>query len=409
SGGCGFGAAPSPLDFQIKGGGNNPAGPPQILLDGWHYEDTHETLNAFMWGPDGWLYGCHGVFTHSRVGKPGTPDNERTPINAGVWRYHPTKHIFEVFAHGTSNPWGLDFDEHGQMFIEACVVPHAFHLGQGGRYGRQAGEHFNKHTYADIKTIADHLHWQGANQWAGNNRSDSMGGGHAHCGLMIYQGGAWPQEFCNNLIIGNVHGHRFNMDILKPKGSSFVASHGPDFIHANDAWARFINIKSGPDGNAYFLDWYDKQACHLPNPEVWDRSNGRIYKISYRGTKPVTGIDLAKLSDKELVELQLSKNDWYARHARRILQERSKGDPQALASVAIEELEKIAFGDKDEVHRLRARWALHAVGALDAARISKGLNDKAPCIRAWTVQLAMESPDSADDLSIRVYEMAALD
>ncbi len=70
------------------------------LLDGWGSQDTHETLNSFIWGPDGWLYGCHGVFTHSNVGKPGTPDDQRTPINAGVWRYHPVRHVFEVFAHG---------------------------------------------------------------------------------------------------------------------------------------------------------------------------------------------------------------------------------------------------------------------------------------------------------------------
>ena len=44
-----------------------------------HYQDTHETLNTFTWGPDGWLYGCHGVFTHSRVGKPGTPDARAHP------------------------------------------------------------------------------------------------------------------------------------------------------------------------------------------------------------------------------------------------------------------------------------------------------------------------------------------
>ncbi len=115
-GGVWIGAAPYLMFVPIKPGEDKPAGKPRILLDGWHYEDTHETLNAFCWGPDGWLYGCHGVFTHSRVGKPGTPDKDRVPLNAGVWRYHPTKHVFEVFAHGTSNPWGLDFDVHGQAF-----------------------------------------------------------------------------------------------------------------------------------------------------------------------------------------------------------------------------------------------------------------------------------------------------
>src|SRR5207248_1335682 len=124
-GGVWVGAAPYLMYIPIIDGDSpKPGGPPKILLDGWDYQrDTHETLNTFTWGPDGWLYGCHGVFTHSRVGKLGTPEGQRVPINAGIWRYHPTRHVFEVFAHGTSNPWGLDFDEHGQAFCEACVIP----------------------------------------------------------------------------------------------------------------------------------------------------------------------------------------------------------------------------------------------------------------------------------------------
>ena len=104
----------------------------QVLLDGWGQHDTHETLNSFTWGPDGWLYGCHGVFTHSRVGKPGTPDSERMPINAASGDIIPYAHVFEVFAQGTSNPWGIDFDARGQMFITACVIPHLYHMIQGG-------------------------------------------------------------------------------------------------------------------------------------------------------------------------------------------------------------------------------------------------------------------------------------
>ena len=59
------------------------------MLDGWGYQDTHEVLNTFTWGPDGWLYGTHGVFTNSNVGRPGASDAERVRINAGVWRFHP--------------------------------------------------------------------------------------------------------------------------------------------------------------------------------------------------------------------------------------------------------------------------------------------------------------------------------
>ncbi|OWK46868.1 PVC-type heme-binding CxxCH protein [Fimbriiglobus ruber] len=360
------------------------AGEPKILLDGWGYQDTHETLNTFVWGPDGYLYGCHGVFTHSNVGKPGTPDKERTPINAGIWRYHPTRHTFEVFSHGTSNPWGLDYNDVGEFFIEACVIPHCFHMIQGGRYQRQGGQHFNPYTYFDIQTIADHRHYVGANPHGGNERSDSMGGGHAHCGLMCYLGGAWPKEYRGELFMGNIHGRRINVDKLTPKGSGYVAGHGPDFLLANDAWARFINLQYGPDGNVYLIDWYDKQACHNGTPEIWDRTNGRIYKVSYRGTKKISGLDLQKCTDDELVKYQLNENDWYVRHARRILQERAAA--KKLDPATINALAEIAQKNPDPIRRLRGLWALYVVGG----SLAGYMDDKDPAVRGWAVRLTAE-------------------
>jgi putative membrane-bound dehydrogenase-like protein len=401
-GGVWVGAAPYFMFIPKKDGEDKPSGPPQILLDGWAYQDTHETLNTFSWGPDGWLYGCHGVFTHSRVGKPGTPDNQRVPLNAAIWRYHPTRHVFEIFAEGTSNPWGLDFNDDGQAFIEACVIPHCFHIIQGARYERQAGSHFNPYTYADIRTIADHLHWVGANQWAGANRSGSAGGGHAHCGTMIYLGGAWPEEYRGEMFMGNIHGRRLNVDILKPKGSGFVASHGQDFLLANDAWARFINMRYGPDGNVYLIDWYDQQACHHNDVNIWNRDNGRIYKISYRGTKPVQ-VDLAKLTDQELVAHQLNHNDWYVRHSRRLLSERAVGKDVHDA------LDKIAFENPDATRRLRGLWTLHVTNGLTPERIDKGLADVAPYVRAWTVQLALEGRHASPELLHKLAELARKD
>src|SRR5207253_2922169 len=218
-GGLWIGAAPYLMFVPIDASGDKPAGPPKILLDGFAYQDTHETLNTFTWGPDGWLYGCHGVFTHSNVGKPGAPDSQRTRINAGVWRYHPTKHVFEVFGEGTSNPWGIDFDENGQCFIEACVIPHLFHIVQGGRYQRQAGSHFNPYIYDDIKTIADHVHWVGnKGPHAANARSGAAGGGHAHAGLLVYQGDNWPEEYRGRYFMNNIHGACINMDVPERQG-----------------------------------------------------------------------------------------------------------------------------------------------------------------------------------------------
>jgi putative membrane-bound dehydrogenase-like protein len=116
-GGVWVGAAPELLFIADRNHDDVPDGPPEVLLDGFGYQDTHECLNSFLWGPDGWLYGNQGVFNYARIGKPGLPDEQRVELRAGVWRYHPVRHEFEVFASGGSNQWGLDYDERGQLFM----------------------------------------------------------------------------------------------------------------------------------------------------------------------------------------------------------------------------------------------------------------------------------------------------
>ncbi len=127
-------ATPNLLFIPVKPGEDKPAGPAEVVLDGWARKAKHNVFNSLTWGPDGWLYGCNGIIATSWVGKPGTPKKDRTPLNCGVWRYHPTKKRFEAFAWGTTNPWGLDFDEHGEMFITNCVIKHIFHVVPGAHF-----------------------------------------------------------------------------------------------------------------------------------------------------------------------------------------------------------------------------------------------------------------------------------
>lgn len=402
-GGVWVGQAPYLLFIPDKNGDDKPDSQPQILLDGWHYEDTHETLNSFIWGPDGWLYGCHGVFTHSRVGKPGTPDDQRQPINAGIWRYHPTRHEFEVFAHGTSNPWGVDFNDQGQCFLTCCVIPHLFHIVQNARYRRQAGQHFNPYTYDDIKTIAKHRHWTGG-QWNQSDRvaSDLVGGGHAHAGAMIYLGGSWPEKYRNQLFMNNIHGARLNQDQLARKGSGYEGDFAPDFLFANDRSSQILYLRYGPDGQVYFIDWYDTNQCHHREFQKHDRSNGRIFRVAYNNAKPVQ-VDLQKLTSAELVKLQLHDNDWYVRQSRRILQERGP-DPEVHAQLA-----EMAFKHDDVTRRLRALWALHVTGGLSEAKVMQALKDPSEFMRGWAIQLALETGSPSDALLAKLVELAQQD
>ncbi len=403
-GGVWIGAAPHFLFIADSDGDDRPDGPPQILLDGWGQHDTHETLNSFVWGLDGWLYGCHGVFTHSRVGKPGASDAERTPLNAGIWRYHPTRHVFEVFAHGTSNPWGIDFDASGQMIITACVIPHLYHMIQGGRYERQAGPHFNTYTYDDIKTIADHRHYLGANPHGGNGRSDSAGGGHAHSGAMIYLGGSWPAPYQGSLFMNNIHGARLNRDVLTPRGSGFVGSHAPDFLLANDVWSQIVSLKYGPDGGVFMIDWYDKNQCHHNQVNAHDRTNGRVFKVSF-GDSKASPQDLGKASSHALVQMQTFPNEWYARHARRILQERGPS-PEAVA-----QLKALAESTvRQPAIQLRILLTQYAVGGLNEPdEFERALANPDPVLRAWTIQLATDQETPSEPLLARFGELARTD
>lgn len=400
-GGLWVGAAPQLLFIPVDFENDKPAGPAQVLLDGWGYHDTHETLNNLRWGPDGWLYGVHGVFTHSKVGKPGTPDDKRVPLNACVWRYHPTRHAFEVFSEGTSNPWGIDFNDYGHAFITACVIPHLYHVIQGARYQRQAGKHFNPYTFDDIKTIADHVHWVGERgPHAGNFRSAAKGGGHAHAGAMVYLGGSWPEGYRNRLFMNNINGARLNIDYPEPAGTGYTGRHQPDFIEMNDSWSQWLNLKYDAGGSVYAIDWYDKNQCHSPNPDVHDKTLGRIFKIAHRNDT-WKKVDLYAADNSELVGYQLHPNEWYVRQSRQILQERG------VSGKDIRALKKILADNPDVTRKLRALWTLHATGSLAEKDYLKLFLHPEAHIRSWAVQLATELYPGSSSLLKALNAMSA--
>jgi putative heme-binding domain-containing protein len=287
------------------------------------------------------------------------------------------------------------------------VIPHLYHVIQGARYQRQAGQHFDPYTYADIETIADHRHYVGETPHGGNGRSSDAGGGHAHSGAMIYLGGAWPDEYRHTIFMNNIHGQRINTDVLERKGSGFVGHHGKDFLLTGDLASQMLNLRYGPDGQVYIIDWYDTNACHHTNIEGHDRSNGRIFKVSY-GKVDHKPVDLKKLSDNELVNLVSNKNDWYVRHSRRILQERAADGK--LSAKARQQLAQLAKHPSDVRTQLRAIWAAHVTGGLSNESIESLLGSKDEYVRAWAIQLSLDGkPLDSDSLLRTLTQMAKSD
>jgi len=439
---------------------DTPDAAPEVILDGFSTDAAHNMVNGLMWGPDGWIYGRHGILRNSLVGRPGTPDKDRVLLNCSIWRYHPTRKIFEVVAHGTTNPWGLDWDEHGQPFFSNNVIGHMWHLVPGAHYQRMYGEDFNPHFYALMKSASDHLHWAGSD-WTrtrgGQGEHNPLGGGHSHCGLMIYQGDNWPDEYRQTLIMANIHGNRLLTDRIHRQGSGYTAKHVGNFLMANDPWFRGTTIAYGPDGGVFVSDWNDLGECHDNDGSY--RTSGRIYKITYdpprdartgrqlsplpraadapasrRATLPALGkgegqtstsgsplpggegqgegqtgssvssiraqgegqtgtaFNLAQLPDAELVNLQLHKNDWYVRHARRLLQERHAAGK--LDKTARTELQRNFDAIPDVTRKLRALWALRVTGGISHDQLRRLLRHDNEHVRWWAVKLiADEAPE----------------
>jgi putative membrane-bound dehydrogenase-like protein len=377
---------PQLLFFPVGAEGERPAGPPVVHLDGWSAKGIHNLANSLAWGPDGWMYGCNGTIFDIEVGPPGTPRERRTRMNRGIWRYHPTRKQFEKFAEGTANPWGLDYDEQGRWVMSNNVVPHLWHVLQGGHYPRvNWGDDSNPHTYELLSPAADHLHW-GGGDWTtsrgGYGVHSVAGGGHSHAGCLIYQGEMFPAEYRGSALMGNTHGHRLNRDALEPRGSGFVGRHRPDFLLANDPWFKAVTVQAAPDGSVYVLDWSDTGECH--DVDVTDRAHGRIYRVSYGEARAVP-TDLAGLGPEQWVALQASRNEWAVRQARTLLQGRGLDDSGR------ERLIRMFEGDPEPRVRLRALWTLHACGGVDEGRLLQAMEDRDASVRGWAVQFLAES------------------
>src|SRR5262245_41891902 len=202
--------------------------------------------------------------------------------------------------------------------------------------------------------------------------------------------------------MNNIHGFRLNMDVLQRKGSGYTASHGADFLMANDSWSQMLNFRYGPDGSVHVIDWYDKNQCHSSNPEIHQKTLGRIFKISHKNDRFVR-VDLAKLSSEKLVELQLNHNDWYVRHARRLLQERGP-DPKVHAL-----LKRQLREQRDATRKLRAMWALHVTKGFTEAELLELLGAESEYVRSWAIYLLADSKHPSDEALRRFAKMARED
>ncbi len=121
-------------------------------------------------------------------------------------------------------------------------------------------------------------------------------------------------------------------------------------------------------------------------------------------------VDLASWSNQDLVKALTHKNQWYARTARRILQERSVA-PEF--DVVATQIRSAMTASKDSVEQLNYLWTLAACGQVSLQDVEWGLTSKDEYVRGWSIQFASEALKSdesakAESLLVNYSGMSSL-
>jgi putative membrane-bound dehydrogenase-like protein len=375
--------APYLLFYADRNHDDVPDGDPEVLLSGFGIEDAHSVVNSLTFGPDGWLYGCQGSTVTAKIGG--------IEFQQGVWRYHPITRRFELFCEGGGNSWGLDFDQHGELFYSTNFGGYAMlHGVQGAYYWKQFGKHGALHNPYAFGYF-DHVPHK------------NLPGGHVTVGGIVYQGDSLGEEFRGKYIAADLLGHAAYWHELSRRGSTFAASFAGNLLLAGDTWFAPSDLTAGPDGAIYLCDWHDQRTAH-PDPDAhWDSTNGRIYRIAQtakKRTQLFSGpIDVRAVESEQLVGQLGNKNDWYVRRARRELARRR--DPQV-----IEPLRKLAMAGDDDHLALEALWALYVCGGFSERIADDLLSHGSPDVRRWTVRLLGDESKLAQFPGLRLAEVA---
>ena len=340
--------------------GDDKADKTEVVATGFGRFDTHELPNSLTWGPDGWLYGLNGVFNACKVESQGKVHE----FTCALFRINPRTRKFELFCEGTSNPWGVTFDPNGSAFISACVIDHLWHLTESGYYLRQGGP-YPPHTWK-IESIVKHKHQMAA-----------------YCGITYFDSAAYPAEYRDRLIMGNIHGNCLNVDRLERNQSTYQGTGEPDFLSANDVWFMPVVQKVGPDGCLYVLDWYDRYHCYQDasaDPEGVDRGHGRLYRVVHEATGRPKPVALDKATPGQLVKYLGDANIYVRETAQRLLGEKA-------CTGVVPQLESIALDSgANHKHRMHAIWALMSGEVVTPGFANKLLHQKDDVVRAWGVR-----------------------
>jgi len=314
--------------------GDNKADKREVLYGPFdHTRDTHGNQASFRRGFDGWLYATHGYNNDSHVT---ARDGSHVDLNSGnSYRIRLDGSRIEQHTHGQVNPYGLAFDEFGNLFSSDCHSEPIYQLLAGGYYPSFGKPH-------DGLGFAPKM-------------MEKPRGSTAIDGISIYADNLWPAEFHGNIFIGDVMASRVFRDRVTEDGSTRTARPMPDLVSTTDPWFRPVDTCLGPDGALYIADFYNRIIGHYEVPLTHpgrDRESGRIWRVVYK-EKPLRPAALADDLPGLIKELA-SPNLTRRMFAMNIIADR-------FGKAALKEIEDAVADPVNSHQEVHALWLLHRI------------------------------------------------
>lgn len=343
-------AAQPNLLFLKDTNGDDRADVRQTLLHGFGTGDSHHAIHMFTWSPEGALHFNEGIFHRSNVETPWGLLRQR---DAAIYRFQPKSHKLETYvSYHFANPWGQVFDRWGFNFIADA---------SGGR------------NYNALP-ITGHVDFP--KQHPGMNVFTSIV--RPTCGCEIVSSRHFPPEAQGNFLVNNNIGFQgIKQHRMIEEGSGFTSKEVEPLLFSTDKNFRPVDIKFGPDGALYIVDWYNPLIGHMQysiRDPGRNHFHGRIWRITAKNRPLVSAPKIAGEPTARLLDLLKEPEDRTRYRVRAELRERDRFEVKAALDAW---LAKLKEGDADhEHHLLEALWVYQGLNFLEEDLLARLLHAK---------------------------------
>lgn len=386
--------------------GDGVADEKRIVFTGFGRSNVQGLVNSFRWGLDRRIHGATSS-SGASLTKPGSSDSPLV-LRGRDFAIDPLSESITPMAgggqHGLSfNSWGEKFvcanSNHIQFIVYAdrYLSRNPYVAGRPVRLdiatdGPQA-DVYRTSPVEPWRTVRTRLRRQGIVPGPVERGGLAAGYFTGATGVTIYRGNAWPEEFREWAIIGDVGSNLVHRKQLTDRGVLYAAERfdqESEFLTSTDNWFRPVQFANGPDGGLYILDMYREVIEHPKSlPPVIKkhldldsgRERGRIYRIVAEDHRSSEAHSLANATTAELVSELASDNGWTRETASRLLYERQ--DKAAIAP-----LYQLLEQNSDPI---TTNWALSAIVGLQAntaQAMAIGLNHSNEFVRRYALELS---------------------